>query len=53
MRDKLAHLNPQDRKKALDLVKQMIPKHNMKVLKHQEEMTTNVTASSSSVIASF
>lgn len=38
IRDKLAHLNPQDRKKALDLIKQMAPKHNMEVLKRQAEL---------------
>lgn len=36
--DKLAHLNPQDRKKALDLIKQMTPKHNMEVLKRQADL---------------
>ena len=38
IRDKLAHLSPQDRQKALDIIKQMAPKHNMEVLKRQAEL---------------
>jgi hypothetical protein len=38
IKDKLAHLSPQDRKKALDLIKQMAPKHNMQVLKRQADL---------------
>lgn len=35
---KLAHRNVEDRRWALEIIKQLTPKHNMEVLKHQEQL---------------